>query len=155
MKRRDFTTKEHMKFTSFTAITTGLFALQVIAAGASMPPQAQSSTHVTAGKFVSKAAHVSGLAEIIEKGGKRFLTISHLVSPKCHVLIVKLENITDDKSVKASTKIDLGATASSHSVTFPLSKEIDVWQFRSLSLWDAKTGQSFGIAELRSDQEKN
>lgn len=91
-----------------------------------------------------------GEAAIVEAGGKRFLRVTNAV-PGAHVLLVKAETITSDATVKSSPKIDLGVAKGGRE-NFPLSKEIDAWLYRSVSLW--KGERSLATAALRSDQEK-
>ena len=111
---------------------------------------------VTGGEFVASGAHVSGMAEIIESNGKRYLRLTGVKAskPGLHVLLVKAETIDSTATVVKSPKVDLGVLKADRVQTIPISKDLDAWLYRSVSLWDAKRQQSVGAAALRSDQER-
>ena len=111
-----------------------------------------SDIKVTGGNF--KGA--TGSAQIIETSGKRFLTLTKVTSKSkgLHIYLVKSETIENDGTVKSSQKIDLGILKPGGNQKFEISKDIDAWLYRTVSLWDAKKGHSTAVAELRSDQER-
>ena len=91
-----------------------------------------------------------GEAAIVEAGGKRFLRVTNgLVGS--HVLLVKAETLGGDATVRSAPKIDLGVVKASRQ-EFPISKEIDAWLYRSVSLWNGQ--KSLATAALRSDLER-
>lgn len=95
---------------------------------------------------------ISAEASIVETGGKRFLQVTNAPKAKgLRVLLVKAETIKGDATVRTSPKIDLGVLRSG-TRRFPLSKAIDAWLYRSVSLWNGK--KSVATADLRSDQER-
>ena len=93
-----------------------------------------------------------GEASIVETGGKRFLRVTNAVRG-AHVLLVKAEKIASDATVKGSPKIDLGVASAAKIQQFPISKDVDAWLYRSVSLWNG--GRSLATAALRSDQERS
>lgn len=109
---------------------------------------------VTSGPFVGTGSKVSGSAEFIERDGKRFLKLKNVKAKGAepiHVLLLKLENVKDDASIKGAEKVDVGLLKPGKEILYPVSKELDIWLYRSVSLWADK---SLGHALLRSDQER-
>lgn len=116
-------------------------------------------TKVTSGPFTSDAHQTVGRASVYEmKGGKRRLELTGFKTadgPALRVLLVKAENVTGAETVKKSKTIDLGPLDKKRSSqTFMVPADIDLWQFRSVSIWCAKFKVNFGSAALRSDQEQ-
>lgn len=107
---------------------------------------------VTSGAF----SGAKGSAAIIESNGKRFLKLKGVKAKATglKVLLLKLESKSSDEKIKAATKVDLGDLSPSGSAMIPISKELDIWLYRSVSLWDSKANKSVAFAELRSDQER-
>jgi hypothetical protein len=105
---------------------------------------------VTGGKFSN-----GGTASLIEDSGKRWLEIKGLKLPtgrKIQVLLLKSES-PKAADVERATKVDLGV-AKSGVIRFNVDKSLDLWLYRSVSLWDVEANKSIGLAYLRSDQEK-
>lgn len=104
--------------------------------------------------LVTRGALGKGEAAIVETGGKRYLRVTNAPTRKgLRVLLLKAETISGAKSVMDAPKIDLGPLMPGvKRQMLPLSKEIDAWLYRSVSLWDGKA--SFATAALRSDQER-
>lgn len=117
-------------------------------------------TKVTSGAFVSDAHQTVGKATIYEmKGGKRRLELTGFKTaegPALRVLLVKAETVEGAKTIKNAKTIDLGPLKNSQGKqTFAVPADIDLWQFRSVSIWCAKFKVNFGAAALRSDQERS
>ena len=104
---------------------------------------------VTGGKFANKKA----TAELVEISGKRFLRIKGTLGAG-EVYIVKKESLGASVDFSGLTKVKLGNWASnSKKIELPVSKDLDVWLYRSVLVWDAKTQKPVSTANLRSDQE--
>jgi len=104
---------------------------------------------VTGGNFRG----LSGRADIVEKSDQRFLKVSG-VKPSAgrHLWLVKAEDARTPADVRGATKIDLGLVKAGSNY-YPISKEIDVWLYRTAVIWDAKRVNVLGTAPLRSAQE--
>lgn len=111
-----------------------------------------SEIRVTSDSLSGKA---KGFAELVESSGKRFVRIKGLKVPtgKFNVLLVKAEEATSDAVIKSSEKIVLGV-AKNGTVQFPITDAVDAWLFRTVSIWDTKSGKSIATAHLKSDQER-
>ena len=107
---------------------------------------------VTSGKF--KGA--KGSASIVESNGKRFLRINGVKAngSSLRVVLLKLESQSGDAKIQAAQKVDVAALPTSGTGQFSISKDLDIWLYRSVSIWDTKSNHSVGFAELRSAQEK-
>jgi len=105
---------------------------------------------VTGGGFRGLA----GRADIIEKSDQRFLKVSG-VKPAAgrHLWLVKAEDARTTADVKAAMKIDLGLVKAGANY-YAISKDIDVWLYRTAVIWDANKKAAVATAPLRSAQEK-
>lgn len=117
-------------------------------------------TKVTSGAFASDAHQTVGQATIYEmKGGKRRLELTGFKTadgPALRVLLVKAETVQGADTVQKSKTIDLGPLRKTKgNQTFAVPADIDLWQYRSVSIWCAKFKVNFGSAPLRSDQERS
>ncbi len=104
---------------------------------------------VTGGTFRG----LSGRADIIEKSGQRFLKVAG-VKPATgrHLWLVKAEDARTTADLRGVAKIDLGLVKAGANY-YPISKDIDVWLYRTAVIWDAKRMTSQATAPLRSAQE--
>lgn len=107
---------------------------------------------VTSGRF--KGA--KGSASIVESAGKRFVKLTGVkaTGQNLRVMLLKLESMSSDDKIKAATKVDLGALPANGTSQFSISKDLDIWLYRSVTIWDTKANHSVAFAELRSEQEK-
>jgi hypothetical protein len=104
---------------------------------------------VTSGKLTS-----GGSAQIIEASGKRFLTVSTSKALKgAEVYLFKKESLTASQTPSEGTSVRVG-TLGAKSGRFSLSKELDLWLYRSVLVWDPVAKKAIGITNLRSDQER-
>jgi hypothetical protein len=104
---------------------------------------------VTGGNFRG----LSGHAEIVEKSDQRFLKVTGVKSaPGRHLWLVKAEDARTTADVRGAVKIDLGLV-NAGSNYYPISKEIDVWLYRTAVIWDTNRKATLGTAPLRSAQE--
>lgn len=111
---------------------------------------------VTGGDFHADASGVKGHADLIERTGKRFLKLSGVKLPKgvnAEIYIIKKETTPKGADISSFTKIKLGSTTGGNSL-LPVSKDIDAWLYRTITLWNPVTKKPLGSAFLRSDQEK-
>ncbi len=112
---------------------------------------------VTAGKFRTDTPGVKGSAELVERNGQRFLRLKGVKAPGAaiEVFIVKQETVAPKADLAKFTKVRLGTlNPKAGTQEFPVSKDLDAWLYRSVTLWDAAKKQSVSSAPLRSDQEK-
>jgi len=107
---------------------------------------------VTSGNF--KGA--KGSAALVESSGKRFLKLKgvKVKGENLRVVLLKLESMSSDTKIMAATKVDLGTLPATGTTQFPISKDLDIWLYRSVTIWDSRANHSVGFAELRSDQER-
>lgn len=107
---------------------------------------------VTSGNFRG----AKGSAALVESSGKRFLKLKGVKAKgqNLRVVLLKLESMSKDDKIMAATKVDLGSLPTSGTAQFPVSKDLDIWLYRSVTIWDAKANHSVAFAELRSDQER-
>ena len=70
------------------------------------------------------------------------------------VMLLKLESMSSDEKIKAATKVDLGPLPTKGTGQFSISKDLDIWLYRSITIWDTKANHSVAFVELRSAQEK-
>ena len=126
--------------------------------GASLPAPRVASLDGSAFRLAAYAPEIvvthgrlgKGEAAIVEADGKRFLRVTNGIAGS-HVLLVKAETLAGDATVRGAPKIDLGVVKASRQ-EFPISKEIDAWLYRSVSLWNGQ--KSLATAALRSDLER-
>ena len=107
---------------------------------------------VTSGNF--KGA--KGSAAIVESDGKRFVKLKGVKAKgqNLKVVLLKLESISSDEKIKAAQKVELGDLPTNGNGQFGIGKDLDVWLYRSVTIWDTKANHSVAFAELRSAQEK-
>jgi hypothetical protein len=96
---------------------------------------------------------LGGRADIIEKSGQRFLKVSGVKpAPGRNLWLVKAEDARTTADVRGATKIDLGLVKTGVNY-YSISKDIDVWLYRTAVIWDSKRKSSVATAPLRSAQE--
>ena len=107
---------------------------------------------VTSGSF--KGA--KGSAAIVESDGKRLVKLKGVKAngQNLRVMLLKLESMSSDEKIKAATKVDLGPLPTKGTGQFSISKDLDIWLYRSITIWDTKANHSVAFAKLRSAQEK-
>lgn len=107
---------------------------------------------VTSGNF--KGA--KGSAAIVESSGQRFVKIKGVKAKgqNLRVVLLKLESMSSDAKIMSAEKVDLGALPPSGTAQFSASKDLDIWLYRSVTIWDPKANHSVAFSELRSDQER-
>lgn len=105
--------------------------------------------------IVKSGAGVSGQFAIVEDAGKRWLQARNFKAPKggpLRVVLVKAETLKSAADYDKATKVDLG-TANGSNFRIEVSKDLDLWLYRSVSLWSPTLNKSLGTVELRSEQE--
>ena len=107
---------------------------------------------VTSGSFKD----AKGTAAIVESDGKRLVKLKGVKAKgqNLRVMLLKLESMSSDEKIKAATKVDLGPLPPKGNGQFSISKDLDIWLYRSITIWDTKANHSVAFAELRSAQEK-
>lgn len=108
---------------------------------------------VTSGKISGSKAK----ADLIENAGRRFLRLTG-TSPamaSAEVYLVKKETFTKTTDFQSVVKTKLGTLKSASKQEFAVSKDLDLWLYRSVVLWDASAKKVIGIALLRSSQESH
>ncbi len=116
----------------------------------------ESEITVTSGRFTSATPTLRGSAELVEANDKRFLRLRNVTAAgkSLRVVLVKAETIANDGTVTSSEKLDLGALTGQREQRFAVPKSIDLWLYRSVSIWDAAKKRGAAKADLRSDQER-
>lgn len=112
---------------------------------------------VTTGKFHKVGEGVTGNATITEDGaGLRTLTLTNFQSakgPKLRIYLVKAEDVKDSASIQKTSFIDLGALKSLNGTqSYKVPKDIDLWQFLSVTVWCDQFKVNFATAPLSSPQ---
>ncbi len=111
---------------------------------------------VTFGKFRSDAPGVKGKAELVEDKGLRMLRLTGTsagMAKNIEVYLVKKESFAKNTSLDGLTKVKLGTLQSVQKQTFSVAKDLDLWLYRSVALWDPAAKKVLGAANLRSAQE--
>ncbi len=110
---------------------------------------------VTSGPFSMGA---KGSVDLIEKSGKRFIKVSGLRTSEkgnSELYFVKSETLTKDANLDPLTKVKLGKfDPKATSQIFEVSKDLDVWLYRTVAVWNPKLKKLVTVAELRADQER-
>jgi Electron transfer DM13 len=112
---------------------------------------------VTGGKFRADMTGIKGSTELIERNGQRYLRLKGVKAPGMgiEIYLVKSETVAPKTDIRKLTKVKLGILNSKNGTQeFPVSKDLDAWLYRSVTLWDAKSNTALSSAPLRSDQEK-
>ncbi|MBS1709665.1 MAG: DM13 domain-containing protein [Armatimonadetes bacterium] len=113
---------------------------------------------VTSGKFRADAKGVSGSAELVEQSGKRYVRLKGVkagMADDAEAYWVKAENFPAANDITKFTKERLGKVDGKAKVqSFPVSKELDAWLYRTVVLYSPKLHKNLGTAELRADQER-
>ncbi|MBC8066237.1 MAG: DM13 domain-containing protein [Chlorobia bacterium] len=111
---------------------------------------------VTFGKFRADAPGVKGKAQLVEDKGLRFIRLSGAsagMSKGVEVYLVKKETFSKGTDLNTLTKIKLGTFQPGAKQEFAVSKDLDLWLYRSVALWDPAAKKVVGAANLRSAQE--
>jgi hypothetical protein len=115
-------------------------------------------TVVTSGKFRADAPGVKGKASLIEADGKRFVRLEGVKAGSAkdvEVWLVKKESIPAKADISSFTKVRLGTLNPGMSQQqFSVSKDLDLWLYRTVTLSAPGSKSSLGTAPLRSAQEK-
>jgi hypothetical protein len=108
---------------------------------------------VTSGAFKGAA---KGAAALVERDGKRFARISGFKSPTdVEAYLVKAETFPMTENPMQREYVRLGLIkVGGKGGEYALSKEIDIWLYRTVVLWNPASKKTVGVAELRSDQER-
>ncbi|MCE9557756.1 MAG: DM13 domain-containing protein [Armatimonadetes bacterium] len=112
---------------------------------------------VTGGKFKPEAKGVKGRVDIVERDGKRYVRLTGVsagTAKGIEVYLVKKETVAAGTDITKLEKVELGGLKAGKSQEFSISKELDVWLWRSVTLWNPSTKKPLGSAALRSAQEK-
>lgn len=107
---------------------------------------------VTSGKF----AGANGSVDLIENSGRRFLRLNGVSkgsTKEVMVYLVKKETFSARTDFDTVTKTSLGMLKSGKTQELAVSKELDLWLYRSVVLWDVSAKKVLGFANLRSAQE--
>lgn len=109
---------------------------------------------VTRGTIEPKVSF-KGAVKLVERGGKRYLRFEGLKNlPEFDAQFVKKESLSVGADLAKAELVKLGTIkAGQQGAEFEVSKELDVWLYRSVSFTNPKTGKVFGFANLRSEQE--
>ena len=111
-----------------------------------------SPIEVTYGNVMGDKRFV-GRAAIIEDAGKRFVELNFKSAQSLELRLVKKENLSVGAFPAGAEFISLGnASTGKHRVS--ISKDIDAWLYRTIAIFDTKTGKTSGVILLRSAQEK-
>jgi hypothetical protein len=96
----------------------------------------------------------AGRAAVIEKNGGRVLQLSvkKLAHGSFGAKLVKRETLATGAFPSGVKTLDLGTLAAG-AKSVPISKDIDVWLYRTVAIIDRKTGRIVAYANLRSAQE--
>lgn len=126
------------------ALSLSLAALVAAAAAAS-------DILVTSGRFAGSSS-LAGKASIVESNGQRLVRFAWTKkpSPTLQFRLVKQESLKVGPFPPKAEFVDLGSAPSSK----PISKDLDVWLYRSVAAVDPKTASIVAYANLRSAQEK-
>ena len=109
---------------------------------------AEAETVVTSGKLGR------GTAAIVESSGKRILRLTGVVArPALRVTLHMTENPPASAAYSAAPKLDLGALKG-RNAAYAVPKDIDLWLYRSVTLYDPIAKKVVLSAALRSDQER-
>ncbi len=116
--------------------------------------QTNSEILVTKGTVEPKVSF-KGAVKLVERNGKRFVRFEGLKNlPEFDAQFVKKESLTVGADLSKAELVKLGTIkAGQKGAEFEVSKELDVWLYRSVSFTNPKTGKVFGFANLRSEQE--
>lgn len=116
--------------------------------------QTNSEVLVTEGTVEPKVSF-KGAVKLVERNGKRFVRFEGLKNlPEFEAQFVKKESLTVGADLSKAELVKLGTIrAGQKGAEFEVSKELDVWLYRSVSFTNPKTGKVFGFANLRSEQE--
>lgn len=116
--------------------------------------QTGSEILVTRGTIEPKVSF-KGAVKLVERGGKRYLRFEGLKNlPEFEAQFVKKESLVVGADLSKAESVKLGTIkAGQKGAEFEVSKELDVWLYRSVSFANPKTGKVFGYANLRSEQE--
>lgn len=109
---------------------------------------------VTKGSIEPKVSF-KGSVKLVERNGKRFVRFEGLKNlPDFETQFVKKESLSIGFDLSKTELVKLGTIkAGQKGAEFEVSKELDVWLYRSVSFTNPKTGKVFGFANLRSEQE--
>jgi hypothetical protein len=126
------------------ALSASLFVLVAAAAAAA-------DILVTSGSFTGSKT-LAGKASIVEAKGQRMVRFSWTKKPSATLQfrLVKQESLKVGPFPAQAEFVDLGSSPSSK----PISKDLDVWLYRSVAAFDPKTSSIVAFANLRSAQEK-
>ncbi len=110
---------------------------------------------VTSGPFQAGA---KGNADLVERDGKRFLKLSGFSftdSADLELYFVKAETLMKSSNLEPLTKVKLGKwDRKAKTQALEVSKELDVWLYRTVAVWNPKLKKIVSFAELRADQER-
>ena len=105
------------------------------------------------GQFTSQAHDTVGNASVYDLGGKRILRLTDFETsngPDVRVYLVAATTVADSEAVESAGFIDLGPMKGNiGDQNYDLPADTDLDRYRSVSIWCARFGVSFGAAPLR------
>lgn len=106
---------------------------------------------VTSGQFAGSST-LAGKASIVESNGQRLVRFNwtRKPSPTLKFRLVKKESLRVGPFPANTPFVDLGTSPTSKAI----SKDLDVWLYRSVAAVDPETSAIVAYANLRSSQEQ-
>ena len=105
------------------------------------------------GPFTSQAHDTVGNASVYDLGGKQILRLTDFETsngPDVRVYLVAASTVADNETVESTGFIDLGPMKGNiGDQNYDLPADTDLDRYRSVSIWCARFGVSFGAAPLR------
>ena len=108
---------------------------------------------IVSGKFHSVLHSTEGMATIYRLGdGSRILRLSNFKTsngPDVHVYLVAADDAKDNATVERSGFIDLGIIKGNiGDQNYNLRPDVDLWKYRTVSVWCKRFSVNFGAAPL-------
>lgn len=105
------------------------------------------------GQFHNGAHDTSGGATVYRTtGGKRVLRLTNFRTsngPDVHVYLVAAQDVMANETVKQAAFVDLGSIKGNvGDQNYDLPADVDLAQYRSVTIWCARFGVNFGTAPL-------
>lgn len=95
----------------------------------------------------------SGRVALVEKDGKRYASVNFKNAPSGFSLrLVKKETLKTGDFPKDVKFVDLGKLTTKPALV-PISKDLDIWLYRTIAVMDGKSGRIVSYVNLRSAQE--
>jgi hypothetical protein len=123
-----------------------------------VPQVIAQATALVSGTFVAAEAPTTGMAQIVEEGGHKYLQIDSAFStndqaPDLQVLLDTVEQPPAKyQGVESNRYINLGGLQSvTGQQRYPIPDSVDVSQFKSVAIWCRMANATMGYAPLTGD----